>query len=274
MGFQFGNPVVGGTTLIRPAIRSPNFVTGLTGWSVNVDGSAEFNNVTIRGALTIGGTNLYYSGTPAANNLVESVGATAFTDPFGNSVLAGEVTYHFTAFGPSGSRAIAVNDAGITWYAAPSGSLGPWTATQSILSFNVVPGLFFSNATINGILTATAATAANPTLITTDIWHPITLDAGWTAGGITPSYRLTPQGDLQLKGQASRSGIAGSANVNNGNPLPPQYRPPGTIDFYAYETAFNRAHMSINSSGVITASSSGTVTGTWFAEMNKTITLT
>jgi hypothetical protein len=130
-------------------------------------------------------------------------------------------------------------------------------------------GDLMAAVTDNGIV------AANPTSANTyESWHPITLDSGWSAGSITPAYRLLPDGNLQLIGQATRSGIAGSANVNNSNPLPAAYRPPGTVNFYAYETAFNRAHMTINSSGVITASSSGTVTGTWFAELNAIIPLT
>lgn len=45
----FSNPIVGGVTLIRPAIQSPDYITGSAGWSINKDGSAEFNDVTIRG---------------------------------------------------------------------------------------------------------------------------------------------------------------------------------------------------------------------------------
>lgn len=47
----FSNPVVGGTTLIRPAIHSPDYVPGVSGWSINKDGTAEFNDVVIRGDL-------------------------------------------------------------------------------------------------------------------------------------------------------------------------------------------------------------------------------
>jgi hypothetical protein len=47
----FANSVVGGVTLVRPAIQSPGYSTGATGWTINADGSAEFNNVTIRGQL-------------------------------------------------------------------------------------------------------------------------------------------------------------------------------------------------------------------------------
>lgn len=52
----FANSVVGGTTLVRPAIQSPNFVAGSTGWIIRADGSAEFNNVTVRGDLIVGPT--------------------------------------------------------------------------------------------------------------------------------------------------------------------------------------------------------------------------
>ena len=46
----FSNPIVGGTTLIRPAIHSPDYVAGTSGWSINKDGTAEFNDVVFRGS--------------------------------------------------------------------------------------------------------------------------------------------------------------------------------------------------------------------------------
>lgn len=48
----FRNSVVGGTTLVRPAIKSPNYVAGVSGWSINADGTAEFNDVVVRGDLS------------------------------------------------------------------------------------------------------------------------------------------------------------------------------------------------------------------------------
>lgn len=45
------DPLVGGVILRRPAIASPGYVAGTSGWSVNSDGSAEFNNLTIRGTF-------------------------------------------------------------------------------------------------------------------------------------------------------------------------------------------------------------------------------
>lgn len=43
----FDDPILGGNVLIRDAIRSPNYVSGMSGWSINADGSAEFTNVQI-----------------------------------------------------------------------------------------------------------------------------------------------------------------------------------------------------------------------------------
>jgi hypothetical protein len=49
----FTNAVVGGAAkLIRFAIQSPNFVHGVSGWSINKDGTAEFQSLTARGSIT------------------------------------------------------------------------------------------------------------------------------------------------------------------------------------------------------------------------------
>ena len=63
----FRNPIVAGLNLIRSAIRSPNFLTGVSGWSINRDGSAEFNNATIRGDLVVGTAPTTISVLPAAD---------------------------------------------------------------------------------------------------------------------------------------------------------------------------------------------------------------
>jgi hypothetical protein len=51
----FPDPVVaGGGALIKQAIHSPNYSPGVAGWSINRDGSAEFANALLRGALIAG----------------------------------------------------------------------------------------------------------------------------------------------------------------------------------------------------------------------------
>lgn len=50
----FPNDATGGLFLIQPAIRSPNYNAGVSGWTVNEDGSAEFTNITITATGTGG----------------------------------------------------------------------------------------------------------------------------------------------------------------------------------------------------------------------------
>lgn len=47
----FSNPLVAGIQLIRSAIRSANYVAGVSGWTINRDGTAEFSAATVRGIL-------------------------------------------------------------------------------------------------------------------------------------------------------------------------------------------------------------------------------
>lgn len=135
MGFR--NSVVGGTTLVRPAIKSPNYVTGVSGWSINADGSAEFNDIVIRGGTVIGGTALYYDGTPTTGNLIMSISADAGTDPFGNAYVSGVGVYGdsdtVTAISDTGDQVQLRADA--TSYVADSTS----------------PGIQFTKATETGV---------------------------------------------------------------------------------------------------------------------------
>jgi hypothetical protein len=92
----FNNPLTGQNgALIYQQIKSPNFSVGISGWKIAKDGSAEFNNLTIRG--TFFGTNFIinssgifiYSGTPAAGNLILSLAGAAGVDSFGNTYSQG-----------------------------------------------------------------------------------------------------------------------------------------------------------------------------------------
>jgi hypothetical protein len=48
----FRDDILGGLKLVRSAIQSANFVTGLTGWRIQRAGTAEFSNATIRGSIS------------------------------------------------------------------------------------------------------------------------------------------------------------------------------------------------------------------------------
>lgn len=49
MSIEFDNPLTAGTVLVREQIQSQDYVPGVSGWVIRSDGSAEFNNITIRG---------------------------------------------------------------------------------------------------------------------------------------------------------------------------------------------------------------------------------
>lgn len=51
----FSDPIVAGTVLVRDAIQSPDYLPGVSGWSINADGSSEFNGGQFRGAVILGG---------------------------------------------------------------------------------------------------------------------------------------------------------------------------------------------------------------------------
>jgi hypothetical protein len=48
------DPISGGNVLRTPALRSPNYVLGVSGWTINQDGTAEFNDGTFRGSIEVG----------------------------------------------------------------------------------------------------------------------------------------------------------------------------------------------------------------------------
>lgn len=68
----FSNPIVAGTSLVRSAIKSPNYVVGVAGWTINADGFAEFANLSI----------------------VNGTVVVKFTDGSYQKIYGGNYTYH------------------------------------------------------------------------------------------------------------------------------------------------------------------------------------
>jgi hypothetical protein len=213
------NPVVGGEVLRRAAIQSPNFVTGISGWTINQDGSAEFNNLTIRGVFK--GTDFeinssgefFYSGTPATGNLVASNTTAAGTDPYGNIYLANISSY-------GAGFASSLGGGFSTLY---TGSLSVGWTPQATLATGISGGLFLTAAL--GITLADAATAGAGLTVTGGLITDTLTVNGSTSTGV-PSNNSTSTNGLtngtingtsgaQSAGTAHTHG-AGSYAVNNG----------------------------------------------------------
>lgn len=88
--------------LAIPSVRSPGYVPGVTGWTINKNGSVEFNSGTFRGTVTAGvfeGNDFIinpfgvflYNGAPGPGNLIAWWAFAAGTDQFGNRYTGGLV---------------------------------------------------------------------------------------------------------------------------------------------------------------------------------------
>jgi hypothetical protein len=85
------DPIVGGTALRIPAIQSPNFVTGVSGWIIRQNGSAEFHNILLTGGSLVvasAGQGVFvYSGSPGLGNPPVFSATSGTTDPYDNTVI-------------------------------------------------------------------------------------------------------------------------------------------------------------------------------------------
>lgn len=251
MAVTGSNPVVGGTNLARAQINSPNYVAGSTGWAIKQDGSAEFNNVTIRGGLVVGGTDLKYSGTPAANNLLTSDAASAGADSFGNLYLAGFTNYYFISGGLDGPY-YAQNflNGNIEWFGSTSQSAG-WTGIAFIQLDPAAPSIVFSGQ----------VAAVQPGGSGAAQWQSVSSFGGtWTASGSGVNgffYKLLPTGNVELAWDVSN---------NNANPgtlvtLPAAYRPATTVRLASGWGGTGPLAYNDQFSPMIQVASTGAVTG-------------
>ena len=204
-GFQ--HDIAGGAgNLVVTSVQSPNYATGSAGWQIRKDGSAEFNNLTIRG--TFNGTDFIlnaagfflYSGTPANGNLAASIAAVSGTDAFGNAYIAGVASY-------SGAVIVQLNAGGIGMQAAAGQIAGGY---EGVISAGAAAGqtLITSGGNSAGdpqaeVALASAAVAGTPT--------------------VTITNNLTVNGTLTINGSTS-TGTGSNGGVTSG--------PSGTVNAF------------------------------------------
>lgn len=194
----FSNPITGGQgALVRPAIKSPNYVPNVSGWSINKDGSAEFNDVVIRGGTVVSGTALYYNGTPAFGNLILSIAATAGTDSFGNAYQAG-----LTSYGSLGT--ININGNAATWTHI-SGSEIDLTVGGAAASMELTPaavvGVTWNSGSFGSNTDGTFGANTPYTAVVSPRALPNTAQAQITLHGASPS---TNDSDIVISSNLNR----------------------------------------------------------------------
>lgn len=156
------NPIVGGTVLRIPAIQSPNFVSGVSGWTINADGTAQFNQLTII-VQASGAALLIYNGAAGPGNLIGSWASVAGADQYGNAYPAG-----ISAIQGSLSGVLLTNP----------------TITGALMSASSVAGTNISTSSITGgTMTETAITfdTAGGTLL---VYATTTTTTSFTTAGI------------------------------------------------------------------------------------------
>lgn len=265
----FSNPVVGGTALVRAAIKSPNYVAGSQGWTINRDGSAEFSGVTMRGNLTLVGTSGRQLALTVDNSGIPGI---HYTD----TAAAGKSGDIF-AQAQLGTVVLILSSGSVlnlgSQLTQPTLQLGPRVATLGILEPgtgaihggnlalleqrsaieywdpNPVPAAKLNSVELN----KDNVLVQKPMIVTGETWHTPVLTAPFinvAAGNV--QYRLLPNGDVELRGGANYN----SAPPVGGFPiftLPVGYRPTMQDEYaIARQGVYTTGKVVIGTDGVVT----------------------
>lgn len=280
----FANSIIGGAAaLIRAAIRSPNYVTGTAGWTINKDGSAEFNNLVVRG--TFDGTDFevnssgifIYSGVPALGNLIGSIASAAGTDAHGNPYLDGVCSYGTSGVvqltqgrleqGPSqtavGGGLAASTDGSVAGkMIIDSGLVSGGDADAAlILESNLASGagtVCLVSAATTIVKGPVVAQLPGSSPATAETWHSLgAYPSGTTTRG---QYRLTSEGKLEL--DINLTGTPASGTSSFPNTMPASYQPAVTKRIPATQGSGGVGWVTVSTAGVVscTIANNGTAT--------------
>lgn len=264
----FSDPILTGSgNLIRVTEQSDNFIHGSAGWQLTRDGNFEANNGTFRGTITAStfdGTDFvintsgafFYSGTPAAGNLIASIAPALGSDGFGNAYQAGIAVYNSTFIScvdnvnnsaldleaSSGLQAITIavggsyNSGSINSHQA-DGILhidGPQLTTDTGAGTHIVmsPASPANGGNAKVAVTADQFTWNGQNVLAVGAWTALTLGSSWQDGnsvtqGMAPAYRMVGKNRVELRGtiQPNPAGNLASPSIVTGA-LPAGARPP------------------------------------------------
>src|SRR6201986_1760008 len=242
---MFNNPIASGSGgLVLPSIHSPDYTTsgGVTGWSINRDGTATFN--TLGGSVQITNQGIFfYVPTPGSGNLVASFSDVGGFDQYGHQFICG--------FFPNQHQAHITGDNSDTIVINPDGATGPEilfaeagfpffahilgdrsVSNQLIIDALGGSGTFLNIAMEliigNGAMVSGGLDSVQPsTASTKERWHNPTLLNSWVQK-VSPAtlmqYRMlaSPSNCVQIKGDIINGTNSNSTSIFQ---LPTGYRP-------------------------------------------------
>lgn len=184
---SFQDPIESNGALILESLHSPNYVAGVSGWTINKDGSSEFSNIIARGSWIVS----HFTGV-----------GTAYIQCNINLTLGGPVLQFHT-------------DTGNDFYifsvgAAPSILVITPNSLSAPSNFSVFSnGNFSFNSIISGTAIVYDQTSGflyyspNANLGTIPGWQDAVLQNGWVNIGLgfaNAGFRVMPDGTVQLRG--------------------------------------------------------------------------
>jgi hypothetical protein len=206
----------------------------------------------------------FYSGTPASGNLIASITNAQVTDTFGNVAPAGVSAMNGGITVSLSSGALLLTP--ITTGYAP-GSVTSFTGTLILSSptetntdligqMLVVSGSAYAAASAPMVVGPAEIKVTVP--VVADTWHGIVLDSGWTPGPQAPQVRVLPDGNVQVRGQATHSSVTAVTYLNQSNPVSSKYQPALTRYYRAGDPTDTAGPVQVNADGTfqVRASSS------------------
>jgi hypothetical protein len=182
--------IVGGTVLRIPAIQSPNYVPGVSGWIIRQDGSAEFTAGTFRGSIEVGSLT-------GQHFIVNNTTTGDVIDVYNS---ANKLIFSIDSTG----RLVSVSSAGTAEVVINGGTVFLEDTAQTARLFPSVNGNITADQTL---LSLTSGVPAN------------------AAGGVQASFLEVIAGDAQSGGwvSAGQRGVQGAVvqtdHISNANQL-------------------------------------------------------
>lgn len=213
----FENPIASGNKLIREALESPNFLTGVQGWQISRDGNAEFNNLDSRG--------VFHNTGPIYTAEMNGGFFTVFTNDIPDQAFT-QILPAITLYQDSAGNQALIQNAG--------GELGLFVGVG--LEGSVIKTNQFMYKSNDGFVV--------------EDWTNIPLVAGWTsdsAGGRPAQYKITPTGTVRMKGRASGGLLPIGAAICT---MPVGTRPPGQIRIPCSDDGGETTGIQMGSDGV------------------------